>query len=335
MKLKSILSATVLAGLALTSFVSCDTEVENETIQHLYKYDAQYFENLRAWKKTQHEVTYVYYAAWAPLEGQEGYKDPASWGERIKGLPDSLDIVNLWMGIPTPETHPVAYEDMVYAQDVLGTRFVFHGDASHFNHYFYDREFDEITKSFKYKLDANGNKVVLKSDPNDEYSLRSYARWACDTVMKCRLDGVDFDYEGWDNESMRIVADECNKFFGPEGAWPEKLFIIDWFGGAPSGCDDYCDYFVRQAYTWQIGFQTGTGGRPQEKTIYCDSFGGEAGEAGPRGAQICDYARWEPATGHKGGCGAYYVDFNYKDPSGIPYGEFRKAIQIMNPAIHK
>ena len=51
--------------------------------------------------------------------------------------------------------------------------------------------------------------------------------------------------------------------------------------------------------------------------------------------QICDYARWEPATGHKGGCGAYYVDTNYKDPSGIPYGEFRKAIQIMNPAVHK
>ena len=269
MKLKNIFSACLACCAISAALTSCDTEVENETIQHLYKYDAQYYE------KTPHEVTYVYYAAWAPLEGQEGYKDPASWGERIKGLPDSLDIVNLWMGIPTPETHPVAYEDMVYAQDVLGTRFVFHGDASHFNHYFYDREFDEATKSFKYKLDANGNKIVLKSDPSDEYSLRSYARWACDTVMKCRLDGVDFDYEGWDNESMRIVADECNKFFGPEGAWPEKLFIIDWFGGAPSGCDDYCDYFVRQAYTWQIGFQTGTGGRPQEKTIYCDSFGGE------------------------------------------------------------
>ena len=154
-------------------------------------------------------------------------------------------------------------------------------------------------------------------------------------MIKCPLDGVDFDFEGWDARSMQIVADECNKFFGPDGPWPEKLFIIDWFGGAPDGCDDYCDYFVRQAYTWQIGFSTGTGGRPQEKTVYCDSFGGEAGEAGPRGAQICDYARWEPATGQKGGCGAFYVDYNYKDPSGIPYGEFRKAIQIMNPAIHK
>ncbi len=335
MKLKNIF-ATCLACCAISAaLTSCDTEVENETIQHLYKYDAQYFENLRAWKKTPHEVSYVYYAAWAPLEGQEGYKDPASWGERIKGLPDSLDIVNLWMGIPTPETHPVAYEDMVYAQDVLGTRFVFHGDASHHGHTFYDRVWNEATRQFDYVYDAQGNHVVITEHSGNREQLESYARWAVDTVVKCRLDGVDFDYEGWNSADMQIVAEECNKYFGPKGPWPEKLFIIDWFGGAPDGCDDYCDYFVRQAYTWQIGFNTGTGGRPQEKTIYCDSFGGEAGEAGPRGAQVCDYARWEPATGHKGGCGAYYVDFNYKDPSGIPYGEFRKAIQIMNPAIHK
>ena len=335
MKYKNIFSAALLAMAAFVGFNSCDTDTEAEVIQDLYKDDSQYFENLRAWKQSPHEVTYVYYAAWAPLEGQAGYKDPASWGERIIGLPDSLDIVNLWMGIPTPATHPVAYQDMVYCQKEKGTRFVFHGDASNFNHTFYDRVWDEATQSFKYVTDAKGDTMVIKTDPEKEYTLRSYARWACDTVMKCGLDGVDFDYEGWDNNSMRIVADECNKFFGPQGPWPEKLFIIDWFGGAPDGCDDYCDYFVRQAYTWQIGFQTGTGGRPQEKTIYCDSFGGEAGEAGPRGAQICDYARWEPATGHKGGCGAYYVDTNYKDPSGIPYGEFRKAIQIMNPAVHK
>ena len=97
MKLKNIFSAALLATVGMVGFNSCDTEVENETIQHLYKYDAQYFENLRAWKKTPHEISYVYYAAWAPLEGQDGYKDPASWGERFVGLPDSLDIVNLWI----------------------------------------------------------------------------------------------------------------------------------------------------------------------------------------------------------------------------------------------
>lgn len=367
MKFRIFFSALVLAAMSF-SLTSCDTDAEALDLQPLTTYDAQYFANLRAWKQTPHEISYVYYAAWAPLEGQAGYKDSPSWGERFLGLPDSLDIVNLWMGIPTPETHPIAYQDMVYCQTVKGTRFVFHGDASHHGHTFWERVWNDETQEFEFvyetTLDAEGNEIpVYETQINEETgeeevvldengqpkrkhvyvtesagnraSLESYARWACDTVVKCGLDGVDFDYEGWDSNSMAIVAQECNKYFGPEGKWAEKLFIIDWFGSAPSGCDDVTDYFVRQAYTWQIGFQTGTGGRPQEKTVYCDSFGGEAGEAGPKGAQVRDYARWEPASGHKGGCGAFYVDYNYKDPSGIPYGAFREAIQIMNPAIHK
>ncbi len=79
--------------------------------------------NLRAFKKSDHEISYAYYEAWSPIEGVTGYKDPASWGERMVGLPDSIDIVNLWMGIPTAETHPIAYADMQYCQRKLGTRF--------------------------------------------------------------------------------------------------------------------------------------------------------------------------------------------------------------------
>ncbi len=93
-------------------------------IQKLKTYDEQYFENLRAFKKSDHEISYAYYEAWSPIEGVTGYKDPASWGERMVGLPDSIDIVNLWMGIPTAETHPIAYADMQYCQRKLGTRFL-------------------------------------------------------------------------------------------------------------------------------------------------------------------------------------------------------------------
>lgn len=82
-------------------FYSCDTDVEALEIQKLKTYDEQYFENLRAFKKSDHEISYAYYEAWSPIEGVTGYKDPASWGERMVGLPDSIDIVNLWMGIPT------------------------------------------------------------------------------------------------------------------------------------------------------------------------------------------------------------------------------------------
>lgn len=154
-------------------------------------------------------------------------------------------------------------------------------------------------------------------------------------MVKCELDGVDFDYEGWDNQDMIWVADECNKYFGPEGKWPEKLFIIDFFGGSPSGCDDVTDYFVRQAYSWQIGFQTGNSGRPYEKLVLCESTGAEAANGGKDGAKVREYAAFEPASGRKGGFGAFYIDYNYQSTSGIPYKEFREAIQIQNPAIKK
>lgn len=314
-----IYSALAVAALGF-GISSCDTEVETIDIQDLYTYDAQYYQNLREWKATPHEISYAYYASWSNTQA------PTSWGERLLGLPDSMDIVNLWTDIPTPEKYPVAYEDMVYCQQMKGTRFVMHGDASHFHHTFWYRDED-------FNIDKT-RVIDLYSDRSKE-ALQAYARWAVDTVVRCGLDGVDFDYEGWDNNSMTIVAKECDKYFGPEGRWPEKLFIIDWFGGAPSGCDDYCDYFIRQAYTWQIGFQTSSGGRPMEKTVLCESTGAESADGGVNGARVRDYAAWEPESGHKGGFGAYYMDYNYKSKSGIPYKEFREAIQIQNPAINR
>lgn len=53
------------------------------------------------------------------------------------------------------------------------------------------------------------------------------------------------------------------------------------------------------------------------------------------GAMVREYAAFEPASGRKGGFGAFYIDYNYQSTSGIPYKEFREAIQIQNPAIKK
>ena len=77
----------------------CDTEVENIVIQRPNEYSEQYFDDLRAWKLTEHEVSYAYFASYTNA------KAPTSWGERFLGLPDSLDIVNLWSDIPTPDIY--------------------------------------------------------------------------------------------------------------------------------------------------------------------------------------------------------------------------------------
>lgn len=309
-------------GISLTS---CDTDIEKIDVQDPYKYDAQYYKNLRDFHNSDHEISYCYYDSWSYSQS------PNSYGQRFIGLPDSLDIINLWGDVVTKEKYPVAYADMKYCQEVRGQKFVMHGDASNYHHTFWYRDenlvVDESRQIDLSNIDASGL--------SREEAIRAYARWAVDTVVKCELDGVDFDYEGWNNQDMIWVADECHKYFGPEGKWPEKLFIIDFFGGSPNGCDDVTDYFVRQAYSWQIGFQTGNSGRPYEKLVLCESTGAEAANGGKDGAMVREYAAFEPASGRKGGFGAYYIDYNYQSTSGIPYKEFREAIQIQNPAIKK
>lgn len=314
MKLK--LTSILALGIGLAAFSSCDTEVEKLEIQKLKTYDEQYYANIRAYKQSNHEMSFAYYEAWSPIEGVEGSKDPASWGERIMGLPDSIDIVNLWMGIPTPETHPVAYSDMKYVQEKLGTRFVMHADASHYRHVF-------TVDGVEYDMGGSSN-------PSDEV-MAAYAKWIVNQVLEPGLDGVDVDFEGWTGNDMYRLTVELAKYFGPKGSMPEKLLIIDYFGVTPpTDCIPYCNYFVEQAYSNQTGGSIDVpGGFPSEKMIYCETFGVFYLDGG----RLLDYARWEPEVGRKGGCGVFFLGRNYYSSSGIPYNEFRQSIQIMNPSI--
>ncbi len=317
MNIKSYSLLGALAGMVMLT--ACD-DVEPIEVQTLTTYDPQYFENLREFKKSDHEVSFAYYEGWSPIEGVEGYKDPASWGERIIGLPDSIDIVNLWMGIPLPDTHPIAYQDMKYAQETLGTRFVMHADASHYRHVF----------------TAGGQEYDMGGDRNvSDEMMEAYALYIRESCEAAGLDGVDIDFEGWSNDNLLKLVQILARYWGPQGSDPSKLLIVDYFSSQPSAdCEPYCDYFVQQAYSDQVGFLSASSNYPIEKQIFCEQFGN--GTMGQTGAKLLEYARWEPNDGsHKGGCGVYYLGRNYYSNSGIPYFEFRQAIQIMNPAANK
>lgn len=324
MKTKIFLLVSFIASLV---FASCDTDAEKLEIQKLKTYDEQYYENLRAFHASEHEVSYAYYEGWSPVEGVDGYKDPASWGERMIGLPDSIDIVNLWMGVPTNDSTaatvqglgtvyaPVAYDDMKVCQEKKGIRFVMHADASNYNHVF----------------TVDGVEWNMKDDRSDE-CMAAYAKWIANTVNQPGLDGVDIDYEGWSSSDLVRVVKELANYFGPMSSHPEKLLIVDYFGSEPPAeCADYCDYFVQQAYSNQTGGLRQPSNLPNEKMIYCETFG----VYWETGGMLLDYAAWEPSNGeHKGGCGVFYLGRNYNSTSGIPYNEFRQAIQIMNPAVN-
>ena len=230
--MKKILTLFPIALAAALLASSCDTKVEKLEIQHFNTYDLDkdaqdpYYQGLREWKQSKHTISYVYFARWAPPEGATSlFIEYKTMRPRLMALPDSLDIVNLWMGTPmkeeytdacfygnvkNPETgeierapmhtydySPNAYADLEYCQKVKGTRFVMHADASH-----YGQEFE---------LDGKYWKV----EGGNEESIRAYGRLVVDIVNTHGLDGVDFDYEGWGSQQIFWVIDEVGKYFGP------------------------------------------------------------------------------------------------------------------------
>ena len=337
--------------ITLLSVTGCIKD-EALVIQKPYTYDEQYYADLRAYKKTNHILSFGWYAAYAPIAGAGGYKDPASWGERIMGLPDSIDIVSLWMGIPSNDSSasgyaPLAYEDMRFVREKKGTRFVA----------------PTITRMNHVITLKDGTEYDLSQHKNDT-GIAVYAQHLVDQVLDADIDGVDLDYEpagDWlQGANFTKLVQYIAQFFGPRGSMPEKLLIIDFYSQAPPvETGVYANYFIRQAYSQGTGgiqtaanlqsyFNAVQAAIPPGKFIVTENFGdfSENGgtpftEAngnlyttdGSRMYSLEGMARWNPTQGKKAGFGAFYFDRDYYSKTGVPYYNVRRCIQIANPAV--
>ena len=343
--MKINVTLTVVFFVAMSLIVSCKKENTSAAlqIQTPYTYDDQYYANLRAYKKTDHQLFFGYYAAYAPIQGASGNKESASWGERILGLPDSVDVVNLWMGIPTKDWQPLALADMQFCQQNKGTRFVSHQDASNIAQF----------------VRAPGDTVKIK----DSASITAYGQYIVDLVLNNNIDGVDLDYEPsqgvWTtSNNFVILIKYIAQNFGPTGKYPDKLLIVDYFSAVPpAAIGPYVSYYVRQAYSQGTGgvqnatnlqnyYNSVAAAIPPGKFIVQENFGDFSANGGTpfteangntltrEGIQMTSMegmARWNPTQGKKAGWGAFYFDRDYYALLG-PYYFVRRSIQIVNPA---
>lgn len=333
--------------LSVFVFTSCDTDTEALEIQKLKTYDEQYYENLRAYKKTDHCLSFGWYAAYAPIEGVEGYKDPASWGERIIGLPDSLDICSLWMGIPSNDPKskgyaPIAYADMIFVKEKKGTRFIA----------------PSIVRMNKVITLRNGTEYDLTANHTDE-GIEVYGQYLVDQVLDANLDGVDLDYEpegDWmQGDNFTKLVKYIGQYFGPKGQHSDKLLCVDFYSQyPPSDTEPYVNYFIRQSYSARLASTLQTqynniSWAPSYKFIVTETFGENYENGGVAFTEadgntfttdgslmysLEGMARWNPTQGKKAGFGAFYFDRDYFSKTGIPYYNMRRCIQIANPAIH-
>jgi hypothetical protein len=343
MNMKTNLFYLLLLGVAL-AFAGCKKQTTPEAleIQKPYTYSDQYYANLRAYKKSDHQVFYGWFAAYGNKEGVVAeYKKSASWGEHIAGIPDSLDFCSMWMGLPSNNPNdkigtynPIAYEEMRRAQQIRGIKMLV----------------PEITRIAKY---PNFTK--------DDAGIQMYADYLIKMVLDNGMDGLDLDYEpegDWiAGANFGKMVDIIGKSLGPKSSHPDKYLVIDYYTQLPpASVEPYINYLVNQAYTQgttttsaaflQGRYNSVSSWCPTKKYIVTENLGEWWANGGSPFTEadgntmtkdkkqmysLEGMARWNPTQGKKAGWGGFYFDRDYN--TDIPYGNVRRSIQIANPAI--
>lgn len=311
------------------SIFSCSKEnmPENIPMKQVLQRSPDYYANLRAYKKSNHQVFF----GWFGATGGEG--NPNIPGV-LDQIPDSVDIVSLWGGVPPVGSYN--HDVIKKTQELKGTRFVKVMGADHVSS-------NMLTKY--------PNLPVL-------VALDSMARDMANEVKESGLDGYDIDYEpnfgqpgifttGKDGISgtnlLTALYKSLSKYLGPLSG-TGKLLILD--GESTAEVAPYIDYLVQQAYAassptnLQNRFaQYGFGTLPPEKFIVAENFesywekGGVNFNDPARGIipSLLGMAYWQPVQGRKGGAGVYLAQYEY--PLSPDFKFTRQAIQIMNPAV--
>lgn len=263
---------------------------------------------------------------------------------RLRGIPDSLDIVSFFTGYVNNEQNR---SDVKFLQERRGTKVL-------------------LTMWPENYFSTSGEGT------NDLDSMKIYAKNLVDSIHAWGLDGFDLDYEpsfGGDRyttEMMRTFIDVMSEYFGPKCKeehkinGKHKLLVVDgqWLDAEYA---DRFDYFIGQAYNAYSeyslnnrldgGWQDYGKGFPNEKRIFCEwtsQVGNAFGHGGVRYRYNDEYipSLWGMAhfAVDEGiaGCGSYVLQFAYAEGNHLnkpvpPNNYFyaREAIQIMNPSNKK
>ena len=333
----------LLVSVVAFMFAACDTDVETKNPVNLTDpaRTPEYYEALRAYKKSDHPVAFGWFGNWVGAG--------ASLENSLRGLPDSVDFVSIWGNWRnlTPERKA----DLQYAQTVKGTRALV----------------CFIVQNVGDQLTPEGEDATTFWGEGDE-AIVKYANAICDTIDKYGYDGFDYDYEpnyghrgniSGVPAAEKVFVEALSRRLGPKSG-TNKMLVID---GEPQSINaelgPLFNYFIVQAY--QCGGDFDLDNRLGEtiehydgilepeavakKYIVTENFENYALAGGVNFTDrngnsmmsLEGMARWQPIINgkkvQKGGIGTYHMEYEYMAGKQPSYPALRKGIQIMNPAI--
>lgn len=293
---KLILPVLALGAIA----VSCDDDIETvkdqgKDIVPPVTFSELYYQNLREYKASDHEIAFAWFSK---------YGGSPSMHARFAALPDSIDLVSLWGGIPS---HPVDVAEMRFHQQKMGTKFM-PVDICRINKVDEQEPFKKHWLEVLEKISETNSDTSLSAEEKAaklaEYEKEKHvvmvemAHYYLDLVFLNDLDGMDIDFEPEGDpvqgELFYTMLDELARYLGPNpnitkeeryelikeryGAAVadkpgscERLLCIDAYGQDPGAehCAPLIDYFLSQDYNGIIN----RGGYPPEKVVHCMSVG--------------------------------------------------------------
>ncbi|QZE14615.1 hypothetical protein K4L44_01730 [Halosquirtibacter laminarini] len=312
----------------LFALLSCDEYTKPEAIEVQKKVikDDIYYENLRAYKRSDHAIAFGWFGGWT-CSG-------ASAKNRLSTLPDSVDLVSIWGN--WFNLNEAQQEDLNNVRKNKGTKVLMCWICQNVGDQIGAEHFEAL--------------------PTHEEKIKAYAKAIIDTIDKYGYDGFDIDYEpGYgakgnitSEENMEIFIKELGKYLGPQSG-TDRILVCD---GEPyalkAELGKYLNYCICQAYaSW--GNSDAKLNRYYDKCTYLEEFtpkkiivtenfesywqngGVDFIKDGVKMNSLEGMARWNPVDGRKGGVGTYHMEYEYIHNPDYKY--LREAIQIMNPAV--
>ncbi len=310
---------------------ACDewTQIEDVDLQGSKLRSQEYYNNLRAYKASDHQIFFGWFGGWNP--------EKPSPGNSFRSVPDSVDILSLWGDYGT--ITPARKVDMEFVQQTLGTKVT-------------------MTQLLLWLPDEYQEQAAT----DEEGAIRQYARDLSSRLINDGLDGLDIDWEPYitgytfyfeTTARFRIFTDEVSKYFGPLSG-SGRLLLLDGTSSTvsrvPNDQVGAFDYVIYQDYEYSYysslqghysAYVLDAGWRP-EQIVHTETFerrwqdGGYTftNRDGSTTNALTGYGLFQPMVDgklvRKGGIGAYHMEYDYNN--NPDYKWIRKAIQAMNPA---
>lgn len=356
---KIIIKSLIAGGIAFIALTGCKEWLEPSPLSYgspmteITKDDA-YYEALRAYKKSDHSVSFGWYSEW----GEGG----ASTAAMLQAVPDSMDIISLWNN---SHLTPAKSADLKYVTEVKGTKVLICS---------FIKEIGDMYTPAPHNATAEAKKAYYGWKDGDPESIHQaiakYTKNIADSLNAYGFSGIDIDYEPSEyggtlcrnSQYFTWFVEEMGKYIGPQSN-TGKMFVVDgyyWSIPSPEILGKYFDYFVEQAYKSSsfsgLEYRLTEHYKPFSTLMSEEEFtkkfiatenlesaidclnGGYSwrdanGYSWDKGIMpsLVGYADWKPANGfRKGGFGAYR--FSNESVNTPPYKWMRKAIQQQNPA---